>query len=147
MFYLKIYSKFFKFLPISTSFIKEPITGFCQSKCFTFWSKSSVGFLFLIMLLEIGSSLLLKLASFNLLLVTYRSSSPCISSPKLLVANKNFFLSSLKGSLTICCWKLLFWEKSIPSRKSFWKESVKLLGRFYFIISSFLWILFRGREI
>ena len=46
-------------------------------------------------LVEIGSSLLLKLASFNVLLVTYRSSSPCISSPKLLVANKNFFTSSL----------------------------------------------------
>ena len=52
-------------------------------------------------LVEIGSSLLLKLASFNVLLVTYRSSSPCISSPKLLVANKNFFTSSLLFKIVV----------------------------------------------
>ena len=105
-------------LPISASFIKEPITGFCASKCFTSLNKSSIGFLFLIMFFEIGSSLLLKLASFNLLLVTYRSSSPCISSPKLLVADRNFFTSSLRGSLTSCYWKSVFWEKSIPLSQS-----------------------------
>ena len=52
-------------------------------------------------LVETGSSLLLKLASFNVLLVTYRSSSPCISSPKLLVANKNFFTSSLLFKIVV----------------------------------------------
>ena len=52
-------------------------------------------------LVEIGSSLLLKLASFKVLLVMYRSSSPCISSPKLLVANKNFFTSSLLFKIVV----------------------------------------------
>ena len=99
---LKMYSNPF-FLPISTSFIKEPITGFCASKCFTSLNKSSIRFLFLIMLFEIGSSPLLKLTSFTLLLVTYRSSSPCISSPKSLVPNRNFSTSSLRSSLTSCC--------------------------------------------
>ena len=106
------------FLRISTSFIKEPITGFYASKCFTSLNKSSFGFLFLIMFSQIGSSLLLKLASFSLLLVTCRSSSPCISSPKSLVANRNSVTSSLKGLLTSFCWKSLPWEKLIPSKKS-----------------------------
>ena len=81
------------FLPMSTSRIKEPITGFCASKCFTSLNRSSIGFWFLIMLFEMGSSFPLKLASFSLLLVTHRSISPRISSPNSLVARRHFFTS------------------------------------------------------
>ena len=69
------------FLPMSTSRIKEPITGFCPSKCFTSLNKISIGFLFFIMFFEMGSSLRLKLASFGLLFVTYELIPPCISLP------------------------------------------------------------------
>ena len=56
--------------PISTSLIKEPITGFCASKCLTTLSSNSIGFCFFYKIFEIGSSFPLKLASFNLLLAT-----------------------------------------------------------------------------
>ena len=132
--------KFFFFLPTSTSFIKKPMTGFCASKCFTRSSKISIGFLFLIMFFEIGLSFLLKLASFNLLLVMYKSSFHCISSPKLLVANGNFFMSSLKRLLTSCCWKSMSWEKSMPSRKFYKKTqqnySEGLIFFFFFFVYS-----------
>ena len=78
---------FYQYQPL----INEPIRGFCASKCFTFLNQSSLRFLCLIMFFEIGLSLLLKPSLFNLLLVTYRPNSSCISSPKSLVANRNFF--------------------------------------------------------
>ena len=85
-----------------------------------FYQRTSYGvlILFLIMLSEIRLSLLLKLVLFVVLLVTYRSSSPCISWPKSLIANKNFFTSLLRSSLKSSCWKLVSWEKSIPSNQA-----------------------------
>ena len=79
----------------STSQVWKSIIRFCASKCFTPLNNSSIEFWILIIFLDIGSSFCLKLASFNLSLVMYKSFSPCISWPNLLVASKYFFTSSL----------------------------------------------------
>ena len=54
------------FFPMSTSLVKEPMTGFRSS------------------------SFCLKLASFSLSFVTHRTISPCLSSPNSLVARRYF---------------------------------------------------------
>ena len=120
------------FLPISTSFIKEPITGFYVSKCFTYLNKSSIRLLFLMMFFEIGSSLLLKLASFNLLLVRYRFSSPCISSSKSLVANRNFFTSFLKRLL-----RIIALRKVNSIKKIFIKRLYQITWKIFFFLLLF----------
>ena len=122
------------FFPMSASRIKLPITefcvpqcfkslnnistGFCVSKCFKSLNNKSTGFWFFIIFFEMGSSFCLKLASFNLLLVTYKLISSWISWPNSLVASKNLFTSSLGAFFTISCWMSVSLEKSILSYQS-----------------------------
>ena len=96
------------FLPVSTSRIKEPITGFCASKCFTSLNKSSIGFWFFIMFSRWGRAYVPKAGLVQ----------ASISLPNLLVAKRYFLTSSLGVLFASCCWKSVSCEKSILSSQS-----------------------------
>ena len=105
------------FLPLSTSRIKEPITWFCALKCFTSLNKSSIEFWFFITFFEMGSSLCLKVDSFSLLFVTYKSIS-LVSLCQTCSLAKDFFCILARRVIPSCCWKSVSCEKSIPSSQS-----------------------------
>lgn len=131
------------------SLIKDPITRFCASKCFISLNKSTTGFWFFKMVFDTDSSFCLKLASFV---------HPAIGHVQI------YFTLYLFAKFTGCqkkffhvfarCFAQELLLKVNVHRKVYtaWlvliKGLEKLLGRaFRCFVSSFLCILFQGKEI